>query len=796
MKNKKIVGFIAILAVIGLVIAACINDDGTKPCAHTWDEWTVTTAPTCIAAGTGTRACILCGESDPNTVIPIDSDNHHLVIKSATATCTEEGDVTWKCDRNSCKYEKVETNRSALGHEFINYTETKAANCNEAGSEEAICERDGCDTTDEKIIPINDHHDWEMLTGTPSTCTTHGKGKEKCKHCGEEVEGDNLPLDPFNHIFDGSKWIQTRAATCTIPYEDTEKCAFDTCNALNDDNKKTDRGTVAAAHNFGNWTIKTAATCSAPEKQERVCLYNQAHVEEQNYGSINLTAHDWNWTLNAIAATCTTSNKDTAACENISCTATNERDGNIAALGHDWDNWITTINPITAGGTGEQTGVCQRDCCTNITTTRAVYTITVEADETRGTVEAAAYTHAGATVIITGIPNSNDYLLRRLEAITEEITSSEVAENAVSFSMPAKPVTVRAVFVPQYFKTVADNLAIAKDGTLWAWGYNGEGQLGLGDTTNRSLPTQVGTDNDWVTVSYSCAIKSNGTLWVWGYNHYGQLGLGDAMNRSLPTQLGNLNTWESVSSYYHTMAFRADGTLWAWGYNYYAQLGLGNSGSGTNRNTPTQLGIGFKTVSVGLYNTVAISTNGTLWICGWNSSGELGQGDRTDRNSFVQVGSDNNWATVSMGNSYCLAIKTDGTLWAWGINGSGQLGLGNSGNVTNRNTPTQVGTDNDWVTVSAASSHSLAIKADGTLWAWGSNNDGQLGIGSTSTSNRTSPIQVGTDNDWVTLVAASSSSHSLAIKADGTLWAWGSNSRGQLGQGDTTNRTSPVRIIP
>ena len=207
---------IAMVTIIGFVVGACDNSTtstgGNTACKHTWGEWTITTAPTCVAAGTGTRICNLCKEADSNTVVPIDSGNHHLVIKSATATCTEGGDATWKCDRNSCTYEKVETGRPALGHDFIHYIEIKPANCTEAGSEKATCERDGCDEADEKVIPKNDHHDWEMLSGTPSTCTTHGKGKEKCRLCGDEEEGDHLPLDPYNHTF--TQWQETAPPNC------------------------------------------------------------------------------------------------------------------------------------------------------------------------------------------------------------------------------------------------------------------------------------------------------------------------------------------------------------------------------------------------------------------------------------------------------------------------------------------------------------------------------------------------------------------------------------------------------
>jgi alpha-tubulin suppressor-like RCC1 family protein len=135
-----------------------------------------------------------------------------------------------------------------------------------------------------------------------------------------------------------------------------------------------------------------------------------------------------------------------------------------------------------------------------------------------------------------------------------------------------------------------------------------------------------------------------------------------------------------------------------------------------------------------------------------------------------------------------MAIKNDGTLWAWGSNNDGRLGLNNT---TSNSSPVQVGSLNNWAHVMPGSgSFSLAIKTDGTLWSWGLNGSGQLGLG--DTTNRSSPVQVGSLTDWA--YAGVTSAGSFALKTDGTIWAWGTNSSGQLGLGDTTNRSSPVQI--
>ena len=149
---------------------------------------------------------------------------------------------------------------------------------------------------------------------------------------------------------------------------------------------------------------------------------------------------------------------------------------------------------------------------------------------------------------------------------------------------------------------------------------------------------------------------------------------------------------------------------------------------------------------------------------------------------------------ISAGYTHTLGIQKDGTLWAWGDNTYGQLGLGDH---TQRKSPTQVGTGwvylaAGWVAVATEWVHSLGLKADGSLWAWGFNVCGQLGLG--DNTDRHSPTQVQVGTRWVAVAAGSY--HTLGLKADGSLWAWGDNAYGQLGLGDTTNRPSPARVAP
>jgi alpha-tubulin suppressor-like RCC1 family protein len=194
-------------------------------------------------------------------------------------------------------------------------------------------------------------------------------------------------------------------------------------------------------------------------------------------------------------------------------------------------------------------------------------------------------------------------------------------------------------------------------------------------------------------------------------------------------------------------------------------------------------------VAVGVRHALTIKSDGTLWAWGHNYSGQLGLGDTIDRHSPVQVGTDTDWKQVVADRDwgYTLAIRTDGTLWGWGANSVGQLGLGDT---TSRHSPVQVGTDT-WKQVAAGDGYTLAIRTDGTLWTWGENWWGQLGLG--DTIDRLVPAQVGTAANWKEVTA--SGSHTLAIRTDGTLWAWGSNAHGQLGLGDTIDRHSPTKII-
>jgi len=196
----------------------------------------------------------------------------------------------------------------------------------------------------------------------------------------------------------------------------------------------------------------------------------------------------------------------------------------------------------------------------------------------------------------------------------------------------------------------------------------------------------------------------------------------------------------------------------------------------------------WQSISAGYDHSLAIKEDGTLWAWGDNGTGSLGDNTTIDKNTPTQIGTDSNWVQVCANFNSSYAIKSDGTLWAWGSNSQGQLGIGTSN--SSYRVPTQVGTDSNWQSISSSDNFCLALKTDGTLWSWGRNSYGQLG--DNTTVNKILPTQIGTDANWQSISAGHS--HSLAIKSNGTLWAWGWNGNGRLGDGTNTNRTVPTQI--
>ena len=341
---------------------------------------------------------------------------------------------------------------------------------------------------------------------------------------------------------------------------------------------------------------------------------------------------------------------------------------------------------------------------------------------------------------------------------------------------------------------------IFSEGGLWTWGNATYGVLGDNTVIAKSSPVQTITGGtNWKQVSgglyTAAAIKTDGTLWAWGDNYYGQLGNSTVVPKSSPVQtIAGGTNWKQVAcGYNHTSAVKTDGTLWTWGRNAAGQLG---DSTFVTKSSPVQTiagGTNWKQVAAGVYHTSAIKTDGTLWSWGFNNSGQLGDNTPSSTFSPVQtIAGGTNWKQVACGSYHTAAIKTDGTLWTWGNATYGVLG---DNTVIAKSSPVQTITGGtNWKQVACGYRHTAAIKTDGTLWTCGYNYYGQLG--DNTGVSKSSPVQtIAGGTNWKQVAAGSAGIHTAAIKTDGTLWSWGFNVSGQLGDNTTTNKSSPVQTI-
>jgi alpha-tubulin suppressor-like RCC1 family protein len=336
------------------------------------------------------------------------------------------------------------------------------------------------------------------------------------------------------------------------------------------------------------------------------------------------------------------------------------------------------------------------------------------------------------------------------------------------------------------------NVAQKTDGSIWTWGWDGWLQMPNTSGWDEQEPIPLSTLNNWLIIKAgqhnTFAINSNGSLWGIGGNNHGELGVGNTISDSDFKQIGTANNWKFVApGGEQTVGIKTDNTLWAWGANYAYQVG---DGSTTQRNAPIQISTtsDWKTAaSCSLGVSFAIKNNGTLWGWGLNVAGLCGYSSAWIVPTQHNV--DTDWDKMSMGAAHILALKTNGTLWAWGNAGNGETGqVLVSGGGVDLAAPFQIA--GNWKAVAAGEGFSMGIKTNGTLWAWGKNDVGQLGDG--TTTNRYIPIQLGTATNWDSVSCGFQ--HTVALRTDGSLWSWGTNDYGQLGNGTTTAVSIPTLV--
>jgi alpha-tubulin suppressor-like RCC1 family protein/outer membrane protein assembly factor BamB len=436
-----------------------------------------------------------------------------------------------------------------------------------------------------------------------------------------------------------------------------------------------------------------------------------------------------------------------------------------------------------------------------------------------------------ATLIITNVTvaNQGSYWVTASNAFSGEILTTN---GPITVFVYPNTLAVARFAVQPVAAGPQHSLAVLPDHTLWSWGLNSFGQLGNGisgssgtDRITRNTPLLIGTNGAantnavWQSVTaggrghqpgtnqpagFSLAIQTNGTLWAWGLNDRGQLGVGNTNVQRIPTRVGTASNWFQVEAgAAHVLALRRDGTLWAWGANSAGQLGNGSTNGSLE---PVRIGTDSAWVEVraGGHFSLARRADGTIWAWGTNNFGQLGVGNTAVQRAPVQV-TNGVWTNMSAGVFHSLAVNGSGQVGAWGRNNQGQLGNGFSiynSETGNEDSPI-LSSPGATRRVEAGHFHSFAIRADGTLWAWGANHHGQLGNGqrgssvNTNDANSSVPVPIRPDLQWLSVDAAN---HSLGMTLDGRVWAWGWNNSGQVGNGtggDGTSdhdRTEPVLL--
>jgi alpha-tubulin suppressor-like RCC1 family protein len=355
--------------------------------------------------------------------------------------------------------------------------------------------------------------------------------------------------------------------------------------------------------------------------------------------------------------------------------------------------------------------------------------------------------------------------------------------NSTVFSLPVLErgrlfLRARSLVAPRIIGAgISHNVAIRRDGTVWAWGANGSGQLGNGQWDNANTPVQVTGLSNIAAVTappdgnFTLALDSLGRVWSWGEGGSGQLGHGDGfyVNTNLAAQVPGISNIVAITGgMEHSIALKSDGTVWAWGFGGYGELG---DGTDSSRDYPAQVygltnAIG---IASGSDHNFALCADGTVWGWGYNEDGELGIGNTTDQFYPVRVGSLTNAIALGGGYDQSIALLANGTVKAWGPDATGETGDINS------SLPVSVSGLSNIIAIACGGYHNLFLNPNGSLYVWGNDSWNQLGDNGQDTSS--APFLL-TCVSNVTAIAGGEKS-SMISTADGSIYVWGSSGSGQ-----------------
>lgn len=316
-------------------------------------------------------------------------------------------------------------------------------------------------------------------------------------------------------------------------------------------------------------------------------------------------------------------------------------------------------------------------------------------------------------------------------------------------------------------------------------------------STQAQVPGGFKTIIDTSCIGRNVQLQSPGGLQAdwFASNATGTIGTGSSLSVNIPDNVSYVAkfpeyNWSIISAaWFNGFAIRANGSLWAWGSNLYGQLGQGST-TPTVYARPVQIGsdTNWKTVACGYMFAIAIKKDGTLWSCGMNSYGQLGDNSTIEKYTFNKIGSDTDWVDISCGYQHVVARKSNGTIWTWGSNAQNQLG--DSTFTSPRTYPSRIGSASNWSLVRCGQYHTMGIRSNGSLWGWGSNSNGAIGDSTIITKKY--PVRVGTDSSWLDITCGYT--FSIGLKKDSSMWSWGYNVYGMLGDSSLINKIAPTRI--